>query len=175
MIQRLSDPIKGFKLIATKAISKDTLIYTKSQIESDESKGWIRLRYSDLDQIKNLVDVEIFNKFCYNITYLSVIGPISNKYVIHDSNFINHSCSPTVGLTPSGSWVALSNIKKGEELTIDYGTLIFSAEHQFNCSCKSTNCRGKVNPEDWRRLCLESGHIFPSFMSKKIQEVIDGR
>ncbi len=34
--------------------------------------------------------------------------------------FLNHSCNPTLGIKGKVTYVALRNIKKGEELTFDY-------------------------------------------------------
>jgi hypothetical protein len=45
--------------------------------------------------------------------------------------------------------VARRNIKKGEQLTVDYAT--WAAFPEFQCKCKSAECRGTIKPSD----CLE--------------------
>lgn len=67
----------------------------------------------------------------------------------------NHSCSPNMEAQNIDGeiWlVALRNIKKGEELTFDYG---YALEHweDHPCRCQTENCVGYiVRREDWGKL-----------------------
>lgn len=59
--------------------------------------------------------------------------------------YINHSCSPNIYMRvcyPRVEFYALRDIKKGEELTCDYG----STHHdgKLPCRCGSANCKGKL-------------------------------
>ncbi|MCX8194279.1 MAG: SET domain-containing protein-lysine N-methyltransferase, partial [Candidatus Pacearchaeota archaeon] len=75
----------------------------------------------------------------YNINYLH---PINYNYVIVNQNitrYINHSCEPNCGLRNGIEIIALRNIKKDEEITIDYDTLEY--DWKMKCNCKSKNCR----------------------------------
>jgi SET domain-containing protein len=54
--------------------------------------------------------------------------------------YVNHSCSPNTKATHNAD-VAIKNIKKGEEITSDYGK---SGVIKFQCSCGSKNCRGTI-------------------------------
>jgi SET domain-containing protein len=59
--------------------------------------------------------------------------------------FINHSCDPNVAQVTKRKMVAIKDISAGEELSFDY-SLTESEEGWMikNCSCKSENCRGKI-------------------------------
>ena len=55
--------------------------------------------------------------------------------------FVNHSCEPNTHVKNSCD-VAVRNIKKGEEITSDYGKNNFVS---FICKCGGKNCRGAIN------------------------------
>jgi len=60
--------------------------------------------------------------------------------------FINHSCEPNGYIdTDNHTYVALRDIKVGEELTFDFHTTEFDIANPFECDCKSetgcSNCR----------------------------------
>ena len=76
------------------------------------------------------------------------------RYVIsfHPYSYMNHSCNPNILVKyksiAKSNFIALRDIKKGEELNYDYGV---NAMNQFdkndwilNCKCKSENCRKKI-------------------------------
>ncbi len=60
------------------------------------------------------------------------------------AQFINYSCSPnseSINYDEEEIWIrAMKKIKKGEELSYDYG---FDDEN--SCMCGSKNCRGKLS------------------------------
>ena len=57
----------------------------------------------------------------------------------HPENYGNHSCDPNTGLDQAGRRVALRDIERDEELTIDYAQ--FSAKDwSMNCSCGAQCC-----------------------------------
>ena len=63
------------------------------------------------------------------------------------ARLINHSCSNNCEYEGKGLklWVSsIKNIKKGEELTCDYGFGYDSDYKQFPCKCKSENCCGYI-------------------------------
>jgi len=76
------------------------------------------------------------------------------RYVIsfHPYSYMNHSCNPNIVVKhesiAKSTFIALRDIKKGEELTHDYG---IGAMDQFgktlwtmDCKCSSKNCRKKI-------------------------------
>jgi len=54
--------------------------------------------------------------------------------------FVNHSCGPNTEVKNSCD-IAIKNIKKGEEITSDYGE---GEAISFQCKCGSKNCRGDI-------------------------------
>lgn len=62
-------------------------------------------------------------------------------------DYVNHSCDPNCALYFAGDQVvlrALRDIEVGEQLSFDYGTIMFSEPTTFPCSCESANCRGFI-------------------------------
>jgi len=71
------------------------------------------------------------------------------------ARLINHSCSNNCDYDGKGLklWVtAIKDIKKGEELTCDYGFGYDTDYKQFPCKCASINCVGYIVREAsrWR-------------------------
>lgn len=63
----------------------------------------------------------------------------------NDMRFINHSCAPNTYLRVMKDRVefyALKNIKKGEELSCDYGET--HHDGKLPCRCGAKNCRGFI-------------------------------
>jgi hypothetical protein len=55
--------------------------------------------------------------------------------------FINHSCNPNSGIKDSVKIVAMKNIRRGEEVTIDYSTSESENGWYLICHCENKNCR----------------------------------
>ena len=63
------------------------------------------------------------------------------------ARLINHSCSNNCDYNGTGLklWViAIKDIKKGEEITADYGFGYDEDYKQFPCKCSSKNCCGYI-------------------------------
>jgi len=56
----------------------------------------------------------------------------------------NHSCDPNT-VFAGLNVVALRDIERGEELTIDYSTFCDERMPEFECECGSKNCRGRIS------------------------------
>lgn len=67
------------------------------------------------------------------------------------SDCFNHSCEPNVGLSGQIGLIAMRDIQAGEEVCLDYAMCDGSDYDEFDCSCGSPNCRGRVTGQDWRR------------------------
>jgi uncharacterized protein len=59
---------------------------------------------------------------------------------------VNHSCEANVGIRSNNvsayDFIALRDVKKGEEVLWDYETSEYNLYGQFLCSCGVSNCRG---------------------------------
>jgi len=86
---------------------------------------------------------------------------INNRYDMdgdfeyNDARLINHSCNPNCEVDGKGVklWiVAIKDIKKGEELSYDYGFGYDEDYKQFICKCGAKNCVGYIVREGsrWR-------------------------
>ena len=81
---------------------------------------------------------------------------LDGDYHWNTARLINHSCNPNCEVEGKGLklWIsAIKDIKKGEELSYDYG-FSYSKEDldNFVCKCGSKNCCGYIvrEPSRWR-------------------------
>ena len=80
---------------------------------------------------------------------------LDGDFEYNTARLINHSCNPNCEVHGKGLklWIfALRDIKKGEELSYDYGFGYDKDYKQFVCNCGSTNCVGYIVREGsrWR-------------------------
>ena len=94
-------------------------------------------------------------------TGMVYVFELNKKYDIdggvlrNHARFINHSCDPNCEVEGKGLklWIfSLRNIKKGEELSYDYGFGFDEDYKQFPCKCGAKNCCGYIVREGsrWR-------------------------
>jgi len=73
--------------------------------------------------------------------------------------FFNHSCDGNLGFNDKGDFVALRDIKAGEELTYDYGLAESNPRFEMNCTCASEHCRKRITGNDWRDSGFRRKHL----------------
>lgn len=61
-------------------------------------------------------------------------------------NYINHSCNPNAGIEGKVRCRAMRDIRKGEEITMDYATTEATPHWEMKCHCKQPNCRKIIRP-----------------------------
>jgi SET domain-containing protein len=84
---------------------------------------------------------------------------------------LNHSCDPNLGWADDTSLVAIRDIAPGEELTLDYATVITDPAFVMMCHCETYRCRQVIEGTDWRIPQLQkryAGHWAPA-----VQRLID--
>ena len=98
------------------------------------------------------------------------LAPRCPEEVEEMSVFINHSCDPNVGFRGQVVYVAMRDIRAGEELCHDYA-MERSDDYMLDCHCGSRLCRGKVSGEDWRLPELQQryGDYFSIYIRNKFQ------
>ena len=124
---------KGRGLYAIKEIKKGTRIMdyvgkiiTKKQTEQSE-------------KFDNAKPIYLFN--------LNKKYDLDGDVLWNTARLINHSCSNNCDYNGTGLklWVVtIKDIKKGEEITVDYGFGYDENFKQFKCKCKSKNCCGYI-------------------------------
>jgi hypothetical protein len=80
---------------------------------------------------------------------------LDGDFKYNDARLINHSCDPNCEVEGKGLklWItAIKDIKKGEELSYDYGFGYDEDYKQFVCKCGAKNCVGYIVREGsrWR-------------------------
>ena len=80
---------------------------------------------------------------------------LDGDFKYNDARLINHSCNPNCEVEGKGLklWItAIRDIKKGEELSYDYGFGYDEDYKQFVCKCGAKNCVGYIVREGsrWR-------------------------
>ncbi len=101
------------------------------------------------------------------------LAPLNDKEFESVMTFVNHSCEPNLGLSGNIIFVAMRNIEKGEELTLDYAMFSSSNDYSFVCQCKQLICRKHVASKDWmnKELQIRYGSYFSSYLLSKISNI----
>ena len=99
--------------------------------------------------------------------YLGALTPEEEEEI---KLYNNHACNPNCGMRGEITFVAIKDIKKDEELTIDYA-FIDNEDYTFECHCGATNCRGIVTGFDWKIKELQEQYFpyFAQYLKDKIK------
>ena len=141
MYKIIKSKISNQGLIATKNIKKDIKIMeykgrliSKKETETNEK----------FDNDKHIYLFNINKKY-----------DLDGDYKYNTARLINHSCEPNCEVTGKGTklWISsIKEIKKGDELSYDYGFGYDSNFKDFPCKCRASNCCGYIVREGsrWR-------------------------
>ena len=127
--------IAGYGIYARQEIKKGELVFSGEE----RSQRLVTRRF--VEQTWNEDEKEIFRRYAY---------PVSNEvFLLWDDDPSgwapqNHSCKPNT-VCNGLNVVALRNIKKGEELTLDYAVFLDEHMESFVCRCGTDNCRGLIS------------------------------
>ncbi len=85
----------------------------------------------------------------------------------------NHSCEPNLGFFGQIGLVAMCDIEAGEELTFDYAMSDGGPYDEFECTCGSLNCRGRVSGNDWKlpQLWKKYDGYFSPYLARRIKSL----
>lgn len=126
--------IAGYGIYAGRDIAANELIFKGEGM----SQRIITRRY--VEQHWGVKEKENFRKYAY---------PVSNEvFLLWDDNPAgwapqNHSCEPNTAYEGLNV-IALRDIKKGEELTLNYASFLDEHMEPFQCQCGSPKCCGLV-------------------------------
>lgn len=121
-INRTKNTGKG--LFANISFKKNQALFTvegKVKFESYDSKYWIGARWFGIGD-KTWLST---SKNCY-------------------AYYLNHSCNPNSGIRDKVVIVAMRDIKKGEEITLDYSITEADPNWKMKCKCGNRNCRSII-------------------------------
>ncbi len=142
--------IHGTGVYATKNISKDKKIiqYIGEKINKKEGDKRSESRLKKYLHSTKTGSVYIFE---LNKKYDIDGSPLYNK-----ARYINHSCNPNceVNIFNDEIWISsIKKIKKGEELTYDYGYSFDKDDYKdHECKCGSKNCIGYIiSSDEWEK------------------------
>jgi len=126
--------IAGFGICATRNIRKgDIVFWGEEKAQRIVTKRFVDTNWNEKQKMN-------FRRYAYAVS--------EEVFVLWDEDPSewapqNHSCDANTGLDGLNV-IALRNIKKNEELTLDYSQFLDENMEPFNCKCSSPNCRGVI-------------------------------
>src|SRR5207248_7126087 len=134
--------IHGRGLFATTDIAKNEIVAMKGGhiISREELREKIMPR---LGPVEIQIDDDLF------------IAPVTEDEREGSMLYSNHSCNPNLGLCGNIIFVALRDIRAGEELTHDW-CMTDDDIYETVCTCGSANCRRVLTGKDWQRPELQA-------------------
>ncbi len=93
----------------------------------------------------------------------------SDKKEAEETGIPNHSCDPNIGFDGSICYIAMRDMRTGEEILLDYAFM--ETEFQsFTCNCGTKNCRKIIKPTDWQipEIQHKFGNYFSPYLRSKI-------
>ncbi len=147
-------PIHGLGVKARQLISKGEIIGVL---------GGVIVPVSEIDsywKVMGHVGIQIDDDF--------FIVP-TTRTELEEKGVFNHSCTPNCGFTNSITLIAIKEIYPEQEITFDYAFNETYMEN-FNCSCKSPDCRKIITSLDWKNRKIQDnyGQYFSPYLRQKI-------
>lgn len=136
----------------------DSHIDGKGIFAGEEIHKGDRIQYIKGERIKNVVKSKEESEAIANW-----IG-VSRKFWMNTDGtpfrFINHSCDPNAAIMGTKTVVALRNINKDDEITIDYSMSDADPYWEgIHCHCGTKNCRKEI-----RTICTVPPEVFKKHM-----------
>lgn len=123
----------GYGVFATEDISEGTITYIKDSLE---------IVISPTDY---LLHSEVMKEVIEKYSYIDQDG---NRVISWDfAKYVNHCCNCNTISTGYGFEIAIRDIKKGEQITDEYG--IFNLTTEMKVSCGMGHCRKTIKPDDF--------------------------
>ena len=142
--------IHSYGVFAKKNIKKDTKIIEYigekiTKVEGDRRSSKRIKKFTNSRQSGSVYIFELDKKY-----------DIDGFFNRNKAKFINHSCNPNceVDIINGKIWISsIKNIKKGEELSYDYGYSFDPVDFRDHvCKCGSKNCIGFIiSSDEWKK------------------------
>jgi uncharacterized protein len=149
--------IQGRGLFAREPISKHEVVAVKGGHIFDRNR--LRQIAPLLGPAEIQIDDDLF------------IGPLAAEERDSSMIFSNHSCEPNIGVKGQIVFVAMRDIRAGEELTHDWA-MTDCDNAQMVCKCGAASCRKTVTGRDWMKPELQEKYrgFFSWYLQRKIEE-----
>ena len=97
------------------------------------------------------------------------VAPVSDEEREFSMLYSNHSCDPNLGVRGEITFVAMRDIRAGEELTHDWA-MTDDDDYSIDCNCSAPDCRKNLTGKDWQRPDLQKRYAgyFSAHLSRKI-------
>ena len=148
--------IHGRGLFATVAIAKDEIVAVKGGHIIDRKT--LRERITPrLGPVEIQIGEDLF------------IAPVTDEERELSMLYSNHSCDPNLGIRGEIKFVAMRDIRAGEELTHDWA-MTDDDDYSVECKCGAANCRKILTGKDWQRPELQKRYAgyFSAYLADRI-------
>ena len=148
--------IHGRGLFAIADIAKNEIVAIKGGhiVDRKRLRGKITPR---LGPVEIQIDDDLF------------IAPVTEEERELSMLYLNHSCDPNLGVRGEITFVAMRDIRGGEELTHDWA-MTDDDDYSVECNCGASNCRQILTGKDWQRPDLQRRYAgyFSAYLACKI-------
>lgn len=148
--------IHGRGLFAVAAIAKDEIVAVKGGHIVDRKT--LREKITPrLGPVEIQIDDNLF------------VAPATEEERDLSMLYSNHSCDPNLGMRGEITFVAVRDIRAGEELTHDWA-ITDDDDYSVECNCGASRCRQIITGKDWRRPELQKRYAgyFSAYLTRKI-------
>jgi len=148
--------IHGRGLFAVAGIAKDEIVAIKGGHIVDRKT----LR-EEIAPVLGAVEIQIGDDL--------FIAPVTKEERELSMLYSNHSCDPNLGVRGEITFVAMRDIRAGEELTHDWA-MTDDDDYSLECNCGAANCRETLTGKDWQRPDLQKRYVgyFSAYLARKI-------
>ena len=154
--------IHGRGLFAIADIAKDEIVAVKGGHIVDRKT--LRQKITPrLGSVEIQIDDDLF------------IAPVADDERELSMLYSNHSCDANLGIRGEITFVAMRDIRAGEELTHDWA-MTDDDDYSVECKCGARNCRKIVTGKDWQRPELQERYAgyFSAFLARKVSMLDTG-
>ena len=148
--------IHGRGLFATADIAKNEIVAVKGGHIADGKV--LREKITPvLGPVEIQIDDDLF------------IAPVTEEQRELSMLYSNHSCDPNLGMRGEITFVAMRDIRAGEELTHDWA-MTDDDHYSIECNCSTPHCRRTLTGKDWQRADLQKRYTgyFSAYLARKI-------
>src|SRR2546421_4633121 len=151
--------IHGRGLFATADIAKDEIVAVKGGHIVDRKT--LREKITPrLGPVEIQIDDNLF------------IAPVTDEERELSMLYSNHSCDANLGIRGEITFVAMRDIRAGEELTHDW-VMTDDDDYSVECKCGAPNCRKILTGKDWQRWICKN--VMPVISQRILRTRLRGR